>query len=198
MTLAATQPAAIPHTLRLFKAQELAGQGLYREAEALLAVGGTPPEDPVLLHALATVVTRQGDTERAVRLWRLLQTRQPGHREAEKMLAAIETWEERPTWVKFAPAGAAAVLVIGLVLWVVSASRPAANTPAYATTPAASAPAASAPQVARPAPAPVRATNVAPLPAQPARPVASTATPPPPEEVPMVMFKVAPAKPAKK
>jgi hypothetical protein len=44
------------------------------------------------LHARATVVTRQGDTGRAARLWRLLQTRQPGHREAEKML-----------WPKIAP-----------------------------------------------------------------------------------------------
>ncbi len=183
----AAQPAAIPHTLRLFKAEELAGQGLYREAEALLSDGSNPPEDPVLLHALATVVTRQGDTARATRLWRLLQSRQPGHREAEKMLAAIETWQERPTWVRFAPAGAAALLVLGIVLWAVSASRPAA-TPAYATTP---------PAPAAPTAATTRVTAVAPLPAQPVKSAAAPSVPPP-EEAPMVMFKVAPAKPAKK
>jgi len=189
-----TQPAAIPHTLRLFKAEELAGQGLYREAESLLADGGNPPEDPVLLHALATVVTRQGDTGRAARLWRLLQIRQPGHREAEKMLAAIETWEGRPTWVRFAPAGAAALLVLGLVLWATSGSRPAAS-PAYTTTPPAPA---VRPTTATSA-SPTRVTPVAPLPGQPARPFpAAPATTPPPEEAPIVMFKVAPAKPAKK
>jgi hypothetical protein len=195
----ATQPAAIPHTLRLFKAEELAGEGRYREAEALLSDGGHPPEDPVLLHALATVVTRQGDTDRATRLWRLLQTRQPGHREAGKMLAAIETWQERPTWVRFAPASAAALLVLGLVLWAVSASRPAA-TPAPAYAGSSAAPLTTAPAQARPAPVPAtRVTAVAPLPAQPARPTLPvTTTTPPPEEAPMVMFKVAPAKPAKK
>ncbi|MEY4487940.1 MAG: hypothetical protein RIQ79_448 [Verrucomicrobiota bacterium] len=170
---------AIPNTLSLFKAGELARQGMYREAEALLGGAANPPEDPVLLHALATVVTQQGDYERARRLWRLLQTRQPGHREAEKMLAAIETWEERPTWVRFAPAGAAALLVLGVVLWATAGGKPTPTSPSVAVTPL-------------PPTAPVRVTSMPPVPPPPA------SKPTPPEPPPVVMFKVAPAKPAKK
>lgn len=186
----AQTPAAIPHTLRLFKAEELAGQGLFREAEALLANGGgQPPEDPVLLHALAVVVTRQGDYERARRLWRLLQSRQPGHREAEAMLTAIDTWEERPTWVRFAPAAAAAlvVFVLALVLWPSGPSTaPTAATPTtppgYATAPV----------------TPTLVTGVTPLAKVTPTPVPAAAQKPPQEEPPVVMFKLTPAKPAKK
>jgi negative regulator of sigma E activity len=177
----ATHPA-IPNTLSLFKAGELARQGMYREAEALLGGAANPPEDPVLLHALAAVVTQQGDYERARRLWRLLQTRQPGHREAERMLAAIETWEERPAWVRFAPAGAAALLVLGVTLWALSSSggkRAPVNTSAGVT------------QVAPTVP--VRAVAVSPVAVVPAAQKSVT-----PEPAPVVMFKVAPAKPAKK
>jgi hypothetical protein len=176
----ATHPA-IPNTLSLFKAAELARQGKYREAEAMLGDAANPPEDPVLLHALATVVTQQGDYERARRLWRLLQTRQPGHREAKRMLAAIETWEERPVWVRFAPAGAAALLVFGVALWALSSPR---GKPALAGRSAGITQVAPTISVRAAALSPVAVTPVAPNKLAP-------------EPTPVVMFKVSPAKPAK-
>jgi hypothetical protein len=182
----AEPPAAIPHTLRIFKAEALSRQGLHREAEALLGGVANPPDDPVLLHALATVVTRQGDHERSRRLWRLLQTRQPGHREAERMLLAIETWEERPAWVRFAPAGAAALLVLGLAIWALFSPGQSRREPsATAATPVA------------PLPASTRVTAVAPLPVVTPAPYPPSTEPAAPEAAPVVLFRVAPAKPAK-
>jgi len=188
----ATQPS-IPHTLRLFKAEALAQQGLHREAESLLGGTSNPPEDPVLLHALATVVTQQGDFERAARLWRLLQARQPGHREAERMLAAIETWEERPVWVKFAPGAAAALLALGLALWLWPSSAPASASSQASVAPTANLASVSPTQVVTVRPLPGAYVPLAPVTPLPA------ATQPATEDVPpVVLFKVAPPKPARK
>ncbi len=192
-------PSAIPHALRLLKAEELTRRGQFREAEALLGGGDAqPPDDVLLLHGLATVVTRQGDYLRARRLWRLLQHRQPGHREAERMLAALECWEERPLWVRFAPAASVALLVLGGSIWLWQGSATAETaasstsaTPVRVVSPAPAAPVAPA--------SPVYAAPVAPVaPArqasqqQWAQPVAQE------EPAPAVLFKMPPSKPAKR
>jgi hypothetical protein len=184
------EPSAVSHALLLMKAEQLTRQGHFREAEALF--GGDearPPEDPLLLHGLATVVTRSGDYPRARRLWRLLQHRQPGHREAERMLAALDCWEERPLWVRLAPAMSAALLVmaVGIWFWQVQ-TEPGA---AMATAPAQPAPVQTTPmRVSAPAPAaPVNPT-----------PIRAVVAPPPPieEPLPPVKFQMPPAKPAKR
>lgn len=170
------EPSAVSHALLLLKAEQLTNQGRFREAEALF--GGDdvrPPDDPLMLHGLAAVVTRSGDYLRARRLWRLLQHRQPGHREAERMLAALDCWEGRPRWVRLAPGASAALLVMTAAIWfwhAQTAPRPAT------------------------APNPAHATAVA-----PAQPAPTGATPPPQpaeETAPPIKFKMPPAKPTKR
>ena len=107
-------------SLRLLHAQQLARRGRLREAMAVVAPGGLPPADPVLLHAFAALVTGAGDYRAALPLWRLLLEREPGHAYARRMVAAIELWLARPPWMRwFWPLVAAAgglVLVGGLLL----------------------------------------------------------------------------------
>jgi hypothetical protein len=98
------------------KALSLARRGKTRAAQSVLAADGRLPEDPVELHALAALVTSEGDYPRAVRLWRMLLDREPGHREAQRMIAAIELWLSRPPWVRYVPIGAAVLLVVILIL----------------------------------------------------------------------------------
>ena len=108
--------ASISTSLRLMKALSLARRGKTRAAQSVLAADGRLPEDPVELHALAALVTSEGDYPRAVRLWRMLLDREPGHREAQRMIAAIELWLSRPPWVRYVPIGAAVLLVVILIL----------------------------------------------------------------------------------
>ena len=79
--------APILTSLRLLKALDLARRGKIKAAQAVLENEGAPPENPVELHALAALVTREGDYLRALRLWRLLLEREPGHYEAKRMIA---------------------------------------------------------------------------------------------------------------
>jgi negative regulator of sigma E activity len=113
-----TPESSIATSLRLMKALSLARHGKMRAAQALLGNESALPEKPVELHALAALVTSEGDYSRALRLWRLLLQREPGHREARRMIASIELWLSRPPWVRYVPAGAAAVavLVVAIVL----------------------------------------------------------------------------------
>lgn len=177
------ESSAVSHALLLLKAEQLTNQGHFRDAEALF--GGDdvrPPEDPLLLHGLATVVTRSGDYLRARRLWRLLQHRVPGHREAERMLAALDCWEERPLWVRLAPAASAALLVMVVGIWFWQAQTephaPMATAPVQAT--------------------PVHSSTASPVPRVQPTPTRAATPPPPVEETaPPVKFKM-PAKPAKR
>ena len=141
--------APISASLRLIKALRLARAGKLRAAQTILAAEGTLPENPVELHALAALVTSEGDYPRALRLWRLLRQREPGHAEARRMIASIELWLSRPAWFRFIPAGVFVLLMVILVSILVMASsgpsptaKPAA-VPARASTlrPAAASPA---------------------------------------------------------
>jgi hypothetical protein len=158
--------------------RELAQQGRFKEAEALLAPQDAPPEDTTALHALAAVVTQAGDFSRALGLWRRLLQREPGHAEARDMIATIETWTSRPAWFRFLPlgAGAAAVLLVSGVWWASTRSAPAPQAP----NPVAGSPLIQPAPVptASPAGAPARAARTvapAPLPAA----AASKSEPPP-------------------
>jgi len=176
-----TSPAAstaIPDTLRLLKARELAAQGRLREAEAFLGGADAPSADPALLQSLAVIVTQQGDYPRARRLWRQLLQARPGDLEAERMIEAIETWQARPAWIGYLPAAAACGLIalLALVFW-----------PRGGGT---SAPAAVEPLVVVPV-EPVRPVPVATAPAP--RPVLRAPQPAPvapPADEPMVTFEL--------
>jgi hypothetical protein len=104
-------------SLRLVQALHLARRGRMREAEGIVAPGGTPPLNPVELQALAALATGQGDYRRALPLWRLLRQRDAFNDEAKRMIDAIELWQARPAWMKFIVPGIAVLL--GLVLLVV-------------------------------------------------------------------------------
>src|ERR1051326_4173298 len=124
---------SISLSLRLIKVKELADNGRFKEAEALLAPDGAPPENSIALHTLAAVVTKAGNYARALALWKTLQQRDPKNLKAREMITAIETWMSRPGWVRFPPAGAAATLVLLVGLGCCWAMRPPANAPATAT-----------------------------------------------------------------
>jgi hypothetical protein len=127
------QGESIATTLRLSKALGLARQGRLREAQQLLAADGTLPENPLELHALAALATGDGDYGRAQRLWRLLLQREPGHAEAKRMIDAIELWVMRPSWCRYAPAGAAVLsltLVFVFLAWMMGSEPPPAPKPA--------------------------------------------------------------------
>ncbi|MFH1498694.1 MAG: hypothetical protein ABII82_12815 [Verrucomicrobiota bacterium] len=184
----AADHVAIPDTLRVLRARELAEQGRLREAEAGLAGADSPSADPRLLHTLAVVVTRQGDYARARRLWRQLAQIRPADPEIEGMIEAIETWQERPSWIGYAPhaATAALSLLLALILW---PRAPADHRPDHAR-----------PAVVEPLPT-VPVTPVVTAPARPAQPVRNTlpAVPAPvvsptPEPMPMVTFELPPAR----
>jgi hypothetical protein len=117
--------APISASLRLIKALRLARHGKLRAAQTILAAAGTLPDNPVELHALAALVTSEGDYPRALRLWRLLLQREPGHTEARRMIVSIELWLSRPSWVRFIPAGTVVLLaVILLAVLIVAGSGP--------------------------------------------------------------------------
>ena len=110
----------IETTLRLTQALNLARRGRLREAEAAITGGGGVPQDAVALHALAALATAGGDFRRALQLWRLLLQRDPAHRDARRMIAAIELWLARPLWMQFVPWIAGTVFVAllgGVLLW---------------------------------------------------------------------------------
>lgn len=167
---------SISLSLRLIKINELAGAGRLKEAEALLAPDGAPPENPVALHTLAAIVTKTGNYARALALWKMVLQRDAKNVEAREMVVAIETWMSRPAWFRFLPAGAAAaaVVIVAAVFWTISRPHPTTPQPATsAPTPVVAAPAPSAP-AARPTapttpagePAPVRFQ----LPSAPSKP----------------------------
>lgn len=180
MSSSAAPTTTIPDTLRLLKARELANQGRLREAEALLGGAENPSADPSLLHHLAVIVTRQGDYPRARRLWRQLEQVRPGDAEALRMIDAIETWQDRPVWVGYVPAGAACLLValLALILW------PRGGESTHAT-PTPIQPLATVPVTPV---APVRTAPVNTIPTPPPRQVA------PAEPAPMVTFELPPPK----
>lgn len=154
--------SAISTSLRLTKALGLARQGKLLPAQQLLAPGSTIPSTTVELHALAALVTHEGDYERALRLWHLLLQRQPNHPEARRMIPMIELWLSRPSWHRFVPWGAALLttgVLCGFLLWAFSAFQapsPAAK-PVSAPRPTQVTPAAPTP-----APAPPPPTRAAP------------------------------------
>jgi hypothetical protein len=118
----------IATTLRLSKALGLARQGRLREAQQMLAAEGTLPENALELHALAALATGEGDYTRALRLWRLLLQREPGHAEAKRMIDSIELWLSRPAWFQFLPIGlalAALGIVLAFVAWAMGGDEPA-------------------------------------------------------------------------
>lgn len=162
---------AITLSLRLAKAQGLVQEGKLDEAEALLAPYGKLPETSLELEMLACVVTSMEDYSRALRLWKILQQRMPGHEQAERMVPALEEWTERPFWYAWVPIGGAVLascVVLGLILWAFGGSSKPAVAP-VASKPVASpyyaAPAASAGNqgYARPAPSPAPATSRTPV-----------------------------------
>jgi hypothetical protein len=121
--------ASIAASLRLSQALGLARRGRLREAQQLLAAEGTLPEDQLELHALAALATGEGDYSRALRLWRLLLQRQPGHAEAKHMIDCIELWLSRPPWFKYIPVGLIALgvgVLVSLVALLANSPKPVA------------------------------------------------------------------------
>lgn len=105
--------------LRLLQAQQLARRGRLREAMAVVAPGGVPPADDTSLQTFAALATGAGDYRTALPLWRLLLEREPGHREARRMIEAIELWLARPLWMRWVGIAAAvlgALVVVGVLL----------------------------------------------------------------------------------
>ncbi len=152
---AASAPA-LTATLRLTQALQLARQGKLSAAQQILCPTGAEPETAVELQALAALVTLAGDYPRALALWQRLQTQEPQHAEAARMIACIELWQSRPAWYRYIPwalGGLAAVLVLGLVLW--ASSTPPPKRPA----PILHAPASAAPAQPKAAPAPAKEEN---------------------------------------
>lgn len=120
---------SISLSLRIAKAMALARAGRLRDAQKVVADERTIPDDMLALHALAALVTSEGDYLRALKLWELLLQRDPGHAEARRMIEAIEVWLIRPSWFRYLPAigGVAAVLVAGLI-FVLATSTPKSAT----------------------------------------------------------------------
>ena len=95
-----TSGESISLSLRLSKAMALARAGQLAEAQKIVADERTIPDDMLALHALAALVTSQGDYLRALKLWELVLQRDPAHAEAKRMISAIELWITRPTWYR--------------------------------------------------------------------------------------------------
>jgi len=102
--------------LRLVQALHLARRGRLRDAQAAVAPEGAPPANPTELHALAALLTGQGDYLRALPLWRLLRERDAFNDEAARMIAAIELWQARPPWMKYVIPAAGALLGVALLI----------------------------------------------------------------------------------
>src|SRR4051812_34724356 len=111
--------SSIALSLRLAKAGEFARAGRLKEAKSVLTPDGLPPENPLALHTLAALVTREGDYARALGLWRALLQRDPRNTEAQRMIAAIDVWTTRPAWYRFIPAaaGVTLLLTVSLIFW---------------------------------------------------------------------------------
>lgn len=101
------------------KAMALARRGQWREAEVAITDGNTEMNDPVALHAVAALVTSEGDYVRALKLWEQLQRIDPGNEEARRMVPAIELWLSRPGWAPYFPyiAGGLVAVFLGLFLY---------------------------------------------------------------------------------
>ena len=151
--------APILSCLRLMKALALARRGRMRAAQSLLAAEEISPENLIELHALAALVTSEGDYPRALRLWRMLLERDPRHAEAKRMIASIERWLSRPPWVRYVPVGAVAliVLVVAIVAAIVAFSGRSAPRAARTAPPP---PAALSPAAPKPASAPPQTITV--------------------------------------
>ncbi len=175
---------SIALSLRLIKVNEFARHGRLKEAKALLAPNGVPPENPIELETFAGLVTREGDYPRALRLWQTLLQRDPRHAEARRMIDALEVWMARPPWFQFLPVGAGAALLLLVVVawWTFSGKRPASpvNAPS--------------PLVA--APTTIRPTNGTTPPLAP--PTSAPAAAKPKEDPPAVKFQLAPTPRPKK
>lgn len=137
----ATAGERILVSLRHAKAMSLARHGRNKEAQAVLAGDRAIPEDTASLQLLAALVTDEGDYLRALRLWQQLLQRDPDHAEARRMVEAIELWLSRPSWMKYAPLGAAtiAALVVAGLFWIL-ASGPTPSTPGPISAPVATSP----------------------------------------------------------
>jgi len=101
------------------KAMALARRGKWRDAEVAITDGSSDLSDPVALHAVAALVTSEGDYVRALKLWEQLLSLDPNHEEARRMVPAIELWLSRPSWAAYFPyiAGGVATLIVGLFLY---------------------------------------------------------------------------------
>ena len=101
------------------KAMALARRGKWRDAEVAITDGSSDLSDPVALHAVAALVTSEGDYVRALKLWEQLLSLDPNHEEARRMVPAIELWLSRPGWTAYFPyiAGGVATVIIGLFLY---------------------------------------------------------------------------------
>jgi hypothetical protein len=123
--------SSISASLQMAKALALARKGKYQEAETTLIPNGTPPAESVLLHAQAALVTSSGDYARALQLWRSLLEHDSQNAEARRMIASIELWLSRPSWMRFIPLVAAVagalILFLGL-LWALSDNAPVPTT----------------------------------------------------------------------
>jgi hypothetical protein len=117
--MANTSNASILASLRLSKAMALARRGKWRDAEVAITDGNTEMTDPVALHAVAALVTSEGDYVRALKLWEQLQRIDPSNEEARRMVPAIELWLSRPGWAPYFPyiAGTVVAVFLGLFLY---------------------------------------------------------------------------------
>ncbi|HEU5081036.1 MAG TPA: hypothetical protein VFT72_17620 [Opitutaceae bacterium] len=126
-----TSGESISVSLRMSKAMALARAGRLSEAQKVVADERTIPDDMLALHALAALVTSEGDYLRALKLWELVLQRDPAHAEAKRMIAAIELWIMRPSWYRYLPwLGAAAALLVIALVFVVATGGPARSLPA--------------------------------------------------------------------
>jgi hypothetical protein len=126
-----TSGEAISLSLRMSKAMALARAGRLQEAQKVVADERTIPDDLLALHALAALVTSEGDHLRALKLWEVILQRDPAHAEAKRMIAAIELWIMRPSWYRHLPwiGAVAALLIVALILWIALPAGGARATP---------------------------------------------------------------------
>lgn len=120
--MAETVIESLETSLRLLQALALARRGRLREAMAVVAPGGVPPDDLLSLQAMAALATGAGDYRTALPLWQLILVREPDNREAARMIRAIELWQARPPWMQWIwgiVAGVVGVLLLVVLLLVI-------------------------------------------------------------------------------